>query len=403
MRSSARTNDRSRWRGPRGRARRVAGGARDGARRRDCASGSPSSSPRSTTARSTTAPSLLEQVLELGLQAGRIRAYYGPGGEQAALKTLRRLPRGRARAESAREVSEALAALEGNVLERLSLTAVAPGSYILSVHAGGLEAVPARRRLRRPARERGRVSVRHYMVCLDLRGRSCLVVGGGRVALEKAQGLLECEADVTLVAPAFDAELDELPVDADAPSVSRLGRRPPVPRHCRDERPSRQLAASRAAAGERGIPCNVADDPELCSFILPAIVRRDPIAVGRLDRRRVARSRAAAARRHRRARDRASREARRAPARPSAVGEASSCRATRSGATTSRSSLRRRSRERRDRRRRPRRSGADHRARARARARLGDPRLRPARLARARRAEPSARRGSRATVSRRTR
>ena len=82
---------------------------------------------------------LLEQVLELGLQAGRIRAYYGPGGEQAALKTLRRLPRGRARAESAREVSEALATLEGNVLEHVSLTAVAPGSYILSVHAGGLE------------------------------------------------------------------------------------------------------------------------------------------------------------------------------------------------------------------------------------------------------------------------
>jgi len=82
---------------------------------------------------------LLEQVLELGLQAGRIRAYYGPGGEQAALKTLRRLPRGQARAESAREVSDALATLEGNLLEHLSLTAVAPGTYILSVHAGGLE------------------------------------------------------------------------------------------------------------------------------------------------------------------------------------------------------------------------------------------------------------------------
>jgi hypothetical protein len=82
---------------------------------------------------------LLEQVLELGLQAGRIRAYYGPGGEQAALKTLRRLPRGRARAESAREVSEALATLEGNVLDHFSLTAVAPGTYVLSVHAGGLE------------------------------------------------------------------------------------------------------------------------------------------------------------------------------------------------------------------------------------------------------------------------
>jgi siroheme synthase-like protein len=35
-----------------------------------------------------------------------------------------------------------------------------------------------------------------------------------------------------------------------------------------------------AAADERGTPVNVADDPELCSFILPAIVRRDPILVG---------------------------------------------------------------------------------------------------------------------------
>jgi hypothetical protein len=82
---------------------------------------------------------LLEQVLELGLQAGRIRAYYGPGGEQAALKTLRRLPRGQARAASARQVSDALASLEGKVLERVSVTAVAPGSYALAINAGGLE------------------------------------------------------------------------------------------------------------------------------------------------------------------------------------------------------------------------------------------------------------------------
>ena len=122
------------------------------------------------------------------------------------------------------------------------------------------------------------MSVRHYMVCLDLRGRSCLVVGGGRVAIEKAQGLLECEADVTLVAPAFDPELDELPV--------RLLRRPfrdsdVVRRFLVIAATNDRLVNSRvsSAAGERGIPCNVADDPELCSFILPAIVRRDPIAV----------------------------------------------------------------------------------------------------------------------------
>jgi hypothetical protein len=82
---------------------------------------------------------LLESVLELGLQAGRIRAYYGPGGEQAALATLRRLPRGRVRAESAREVSAALGALAGKQLGRVSLAAVAPGAFTLSIEAGGLE------------------------------------------------------------------------------------------------------------------------------------------------------------------------------------------------------------------------------------------------------------------------
>ena len=62
---------------------------------------------------------LLESVLELGLQTGRIRAYYGPGGEQATLSTLRKLPRGRVRAESAREVSSALRALLEPIHRRL--------------------------------------------------------------------------------------------------------------------------------------------------------------------------------------------------------------------------------------------------------------------------------------------
>jgi hypothetical protein len=82
---------------------------------------------------------LLEQVLELGLQTGRIRAYYGPGGEQAALKTLRGLPRGRARSDSARDVSDALAGLAGKRLERVAIAAVAPGAYTLSIHADGFE------------------------------------------------------------------------------------------------------------------------------------------------------------------------------------------------------------------------------------------------------------------------
>ncbi len=83
---------------------------------------------------------LLESVLELGLQTGRIRAYYGPGGEQAALATLRRLPRGRVRAESAREVSTALATLAGSPIDNVKIVAVAPGAFTLSIEAGGVQA-----------------------------------------------------------------------------------------------------------------------------------------------------------------------------------------------------------------------------------------------------------------------
>jgi hypothetical protein len=81
----------------------------------------------------------LEELLELGLQSGRIRAHYGPGGEQAALAAYRRLPRGAELAESAREVTAALRALEGRELGSVQLTAVGPGAFTLSLTAGELE------------------------------------------------------------------------------------------------------------------------------------------------------------------------------------------------------------------------------------------------------------------------
>ena len=81
----------------------------------------------------------LEEILELGLQTGRIRALYGPEGEQAALKTYRRLPRGKALAESAREVTSALAALEGQVLESVRVVAAGPGAWTVTVATDDLE------------------------------------------------------------------------------------------------------------------------------------------------------------------------------------------------------------------------------------------------------------------------
>jgi hypothetical protein len=81
----------------------------------------------------------LGELLELGLQTGRVRALYGPGGEQAALKVFRRLPRGRELGDSAREVTEALASLVGKPLESVRIQATAPGAFLLTLAAEGLE------------------------------------------------------------------------------------------------------------------------------------------------------------------------------------------------------------------------------------------------------------------------
>jgi hypothetical protein len=81
----------------------------------------------------------LEELLELGLQTGRLRSLYGPAGEQAALRLYRQLPRGRELGRTGREVSEALSAFEGRTLERVSVGVVGPGEFVLDLEAGGLE------------------------------------------------------------------------------------------------------------------------------------------------------------------------------------------------------------------------------------------------------------------------
>jgi len=103
----------------------------------------------------------------------------------------------------------------------------------------------------------------HYVACLDLTGRACLVVGAGKMAQEKVDGLEEAGAVVTLVAPhAYSAsDLDGVWIVVAATSHDGLNRR------------------VYADASERRIFCNVADVPELCSFILPALHRRGPITV----------------------------------------------------------------------------------------------------------------------------
>ena len=52
-----------------------------------------------------------------------------------------------------------------------------------------------------------------YMACLRLTGRRCVVVGGGEVGLEKVEGLLACDGNVTLIAPEAHPELVQLALE----------------------------------------------------------------------------------------------------------------------------------------------------------------------------------------------
>jgi hypothetical protein len=83
----------------------------------------------------------LAELLELGLSTGRVRALYGPDGEQATLALFRRLPLGKELSESARELTGALAALEGRTIERVSVNAVGPSEYGVTISTDGYEVV----------------------------------------------------------------------------------------------------------------------------------------------------------------------------------------------------------------------------------------------------------------------
>lgn len=113
----------------------------------------------------------------------------------------------------------------------------------------------------------------------DIRDRPCLVVGGGEIAVRKAGVLLEAGANVRVVAPEIAGELTRQPrVEA---IVSRFEARhldgmALVVAATNDRSVNRQVSE---LARARNIPVNVVDDPELCSFIMPAILDRSPLMV----------------------------------------------------------------------------------------------------------------------------
>jgi precorrin-2 dehydrogenase / sirohydrochlorin ferrochelatase len=121
-----------------------------------------------------------------------------------------------------------------------------------------------------------------YIACLKLTGRRCLVVGGGEIGLEKVEGLLACNGDVTLVAPDAVPELQELAREGSLRWERREYRPDDLERAfmviaCTDDTDINIGIYNDAEA--RAMLVNVVDVPPLCNFILPAILRTGPLAI----------------------------------------------------------------------------------------------------------------------------
>lgn len=122
----------------------------------------------------------------------------------------------------------------------------------------------------------------HYPVFLDLRKRSCVVVGGCGMAEEKVKGLLTAGAHVTVISTDLAPGLEEMARDGRITWIDRGY-------HRGDLRlaflaivvaqPDRVVDAVWEEGRERKVLVNTLDDVPHCHFIAPAIVQRGDLSI----------------------------------------------------------------------------------------------------------------------------
>lgn len=119
-------------------------------------------------------------------------------------------------------------------------------------------------------------------VNLKMNDRSCLIVGGGKVALRKINTLLDYGCKITVIAPEVEQQIDYFK-ERDFIKLEKREYKSPeaatydvVIAASNDMELNEQVARD---AHTRNVPVNVVDTPKLCDFTFPAILRRDCLTV----------------------------------------------------------------------------------------------------------------------------
>ncbi len=124
--------------------------------------------------------------------------------------------------------------------------------------------------------------VKYYPINVNIDGKNCIVLGGGRVAERKVGSLLKCGGAVTVISPGLTPRLKTLLSQGSIQHTDRDYR----PGDLKDaflvfgatDDPRVNAEASQEARGN-GILVNIVDTPEICNFIVPSVMDRDDLVI----------------------------------------------------------------------------------------------------------------------------
>lgn len=122
----------------------------------------------------------------------------------------------------------------------------------------------------------------YYPVYLDLKGKKCIIIGGGRVAERKCRSLIKHGADVTVISPDITKRLADYKRKGKIRHLTRLYRKGDI------ESAFLAIAATDSQeinervyteATDKNILLNVVDNPDFCNFIVPSVFERGNLKI----------------------------------------------------------------------------------------------------------------------------
>jgi siroheme synthase-like protein len=124
--------------------------------------------------------------------------------------------------------------------------------------------------------------IKYYPIFINLKGKNCVVVGGGNVALRKIQMLLECGGDIRVISPDFCEEITKLAINKRIKVMPRKYKKGDLQGSfiaviaTNDQDVNRKIAEE---AKREKVLLNVVDNPEISDFIVPSILTRGDLII----------------------------------------------------------------------------------------------------------------------------